>query len=108
MTKSTNPNDAVEHEAQESENESAQPGDPLRDFNEYERPLLRVRAQRALRELEGTVNDEQSEVNKKEIESAIGHLGRVVECMSGIAVGNWRETWSDVRSRHDRHLTTGP
>ena len=64
------------------ESEDAQPGDPLRDYNERERPLLRVRAQRALSELRERIDSEQDDARRKEIESAIGHLERIVDCMA--------------------------
>lgn len=82
MSESKNTHKEDQQGAQTSEQGGAQPGDPFRDYNENERPILRVRAQRALRELEKRIDDEQNAGKKKEIESAIGHLERIVECMA--------------------------
>jgi len=53
-----------------------------RDHNENERPLLRARAQRALKEVSERVDHESDDKKLQEIESAIGHLERVIECMA--------------------------
>jgi len=65
-----------------ADKEGVQPSDPLRDYNESERPLLYVRAQRALKELKERLVLEQGDPTRKKIESAIDHLERVVECMA--------------------------
>lgn len=82
MSKSKKTHKEDQQGAQTSEQGGAQPGDPFRDYNENERPILRVRAQRALRELEKRIDDGQDAGKKKEIESALGHLERIVECMA--------------------------
>lgn len=69
-------------DTRESEQENAKPGDPLRDYNEGERPLLRVRAQRALTELKERIESEENDAKRKEVGLAIAHLERIVDCMA--------------------------
>ena len=54
----------------------------LRDYNEDERPLLRTRAQRALRDAEILLDEDSNDEKRREIEEAIEHLERVVNCMA--------------------------
>lgn len=54
----------------------------LRDYNERERPLLRSRAQRALRDVEKMLDEDSNEEKRRDIEEAIEHLERVVDCMA--------------------------
>ncbi|MCH9026342.1 MAG: hypothetical protein IIA05_04385 [Proteobacteria bacterium] len=55
----------------------------LRTYNERERPLLRSRAQKALSDVVESLDCEQyGEQKRRELESAIEHLKRIVECMA--------------------------
>ena len=54
----------------------------LRDYNEVERPLLRSRAQRALRDVEKMLDEDNDDKKRRDIEEAIEHLERVVDCMA--------------------------
>lgn len=54
----------------------------LRNYNENERPLLRSRAQRALRDVENMLDEDSNEKKRRDIEEAIEHLERVVDCMA--------------------------
>lgn len=82
MSMTDTPDQREGQHTHEPERQDSQPGDLLRDYNESERPLLRVRAQRALKELEERVDDKQGDAKRKEIESALGHLERIVDCMA--------------------------
>lgn len=82
MSKSDDTRQSNRQDTPVLEQEDAQPGDPLRDYNESERPLLRVRAQRALSELRERIDGERDVANQKELESAIDHLERIVHCMA--------------------------
>jgi len=82
MSNTGNPDQGNRQKTHEPERANSQPGDPLRDYNESERPLLRVRAQRALSELRETRDAEHNDVKRKEIESAMSHLERIVDCMA--------------------------
>lgn len=83
MSKPKRPHDLQLGEELESfEPVDDESGETIRNYNEYERPLLRVRAQRALKELSERLEAESDEKIPQDIESAIDHLERIVECMA--------------------------
>ena len=69
-------------EPSESCSEDDQTNKALRDYNEGERPLLRSRAQRALRDVEKMLDEDSDDKKRRDIEEAIEHLERVVDCMA--------------------------
>ncbi|VUX55542.1 protein of unknown function [uncultured Woeseiaceae bacterium] len=69
-------------EPSESRPEDDETNAVLRDYNEGERPLLRSRAQRALRDVEKMLDEDSNEKKRRDIEEAIEHLERVVLCMA--------------------------
>ncbi|MCH9027749.1 MAG: hypothetical protein IIA05_11655 [Proteobacteria bacterium] len=85
MSNSNKPNDCQPKdggETLEPDVEDNESGETLRNYNEHERPLLRVRAQRALKELSERINHETDDRKLRKIESAVGHLERIIECMA--------------------------
>lgn len=86
MSKPTKSNDRQplsRNELIESNGEDEEANEALRNYNENERPLLRARAQRALRTVETMLDqDNTDEQERQEIEAAIEHLERLVECMA--------------------------
>ena len=85
MSTSNKPNDRQPTDGEatlESELETTAINENCRDYNENERPLLRTRAQRALKDLTERKDHEDDGQKLLEIESAIGHLERIIECMA--------------------------
>jgi len=67
----------------ELSDEEEEANEAFRDYNNSERPLIRSRAQSALRDVaEMLDSDHIGEQKRREIESAIEHLERIVECMA--------------------------
>lgn len=93
----------------ESNGEDEDANEAYRNYNENERPLLRSRAQRALDDLSKSLDHEDDEQKLREIESAIEHLERIVECMAdeplpciaadALEFEEWLE-YDDLRFQH--------
>jgi hypothetical protein len=69
-------------EVSEPKVEETESDEIARNYGENERPLLRTRAQRALRELSERLEHADGDRKKVELESAIEHLERIIECMA--------------------------
>ena len=85
MSNTKKPNDRQPTDSEEtlgSDFEGTESGETLRYYNENERPLLRSRAQRALKDLSERINNEADDGKLREIDSAVDHLERIIECMA--------------------------
>ena len=113
MSKPVQSRESGPEEESPAERVDAQHLEPLREYNENERPVLRVRAQRAIAELKACVEAEQDEAKRREIQGALEHLERIAECMadepmSGItsdALVN--EDWLDYDDFRFHYSATG-
>lgn len=96
-------------EPAKSHGEELEAAESYRNYNESERPLLRSRAQRALRELSARLDEEASDEERRELESSIEHLQRIVKCMAdeplpaitaeALETGEWLE-YDDLRFQY--------
>ena len=85
MSNSKTPNDRhATHggETHEPIVQETQSGEIARNYGENERPLLRTRAQRALREVSERLIHADGDREAVELKSAVGDLERIIECMA--------------------------
>lgn len=101
---------AYRNEPFEPCDEDEDANEAFRNYNESERPLLRSRAQRALSDVAELLDREHNgEQKRREIESAIEQLERIVECMAdeplpciaaeALEIEDWLE-YDELRYQH--------
>lgn len=113
MSKQVEPHKSKPEEEISTEQGDAEHLEPLREFNENERPVLRIRAQRAIAELKGDIETEKNEAKRKEAAEALEDLERIAECskdepMSGITPeALMNEDWLEYDELRFHYSATG-